>query len=142
MRVLEGDLQLVSIFLQRAQEVLGEAAWNHKPAETVSGGVRQEPLDDPDSPSSSLLKDRLVVSSFKFLLKSMHKLLSFFLIFLISCCREEDQKVNDLRCHTHTRLPSVTSFPPQWEHLGSGEGKGHLLSLWGQVEAVPPPQFE
>lgn len=115
MRVLEGDLQLVSVFLQRAQEVLGEAAWNHKPAETGSGGVRQGALDDPDSPSSSLLKDRLVVSSFKFLLKSMHKLLSFFLIFLISCCREEDQKVNDLRSHTHThtRLPSVTAKRPQ-----------------------------
>lgn len=38
-----------------------------------------------NSPSSSLLKDRLVVSSFRFLLKSIHRLLSFFLMFLISC---------------------------------------------------------
>lgn len=37
MRILEGDLQLVSVLLQRAQEVLGEAAWNQKPTEMVSG---------------------------------------------------------------------------------------------------------
>lgn len=49
-----------------------------------------------DSPSSSLLKDRQVVSSFRFLLKSMHRLLSFFLMVLISCWSrdERDQSPN------------------------------------------------
>lgn len=28
MRILQSDLQLLSVFIQRAQEVLGEAAWN------------------------------------------------------------------------------------------------------------------
>jgi len=46
----------------------------------MGGGLRAR-----DSPSSSLVKDRLVVSSFRFLLKSMQRLLSFFLMVLISC---------------------------------------------------------
>lgn len=36
MRILEGDLQLVSVLLQRAQEVLREAAWKQNPTEMVS----------------------------------------------------------------------------------------------------------
>lgn len=87
-----------------------------------------------DSPSWSLLKDRLVVSSFRFLLKSMHSLLSFFLMLLISCCRGEPIK---------HQLNALSWPPPPRGARGlEGEGKGHLLGLWGQVEAVPPPQLE
>lgn len=90
MRVLEGDLQLVSISLQRAQEVLREPAWKDMGVRGGwggKGGLGGQGAG-PDSPSSSLLKVRLVVSSFRFLLKSMLSLLSFFLMLLISCCRE------------------------------------------------------
>lgn len=50
-------------------------------------------LKELHSPSSSLVKDRLVVSSFRFLLKSMHRLLSFFLMVLISCDSRERSQV-------------------------------------------------
>lgn len=101
----------------RPPETKTQQRWCHM---WPAGGAR----GSTDSPSSSLLKDRLVVSSFKFLLKSMHRLLSFFLMFLISCYRGV----------------KVKAFQPI---VGPrAESKGHLLGLWGQVEAVPPPQLE
>lgn len=53
-------------------------------------------LKELHSPSSSLVKDRLVVSSFRFLLKSMHRLLSFFLMVLISCHSKKREVRSDL----------------------------------------------
>lgn len=84
-RVLEGDFQLVSVCLQRAQEVLGEAACSHMvPRVSAESEPARGDARERDSPSCSRLKLRLVVSSFRFLLKSMHRLLNFFLMVLIS----------------------------------------------------------
>lgn len=67
-------------------------------------------LKELHSPSSSLVKDRLVVSSFRFLLKSMHRLLSFFLMVLISCDSRERSQVRP-----YIKLKN-THFSSEWVH--------------------------
>lgn len=84
-RVLQGDFQLVSVRLQRAQEVLREATCSHMvPRVSAESEPARGDARERNSPSCSRLKLRLVVSSFRFLLKSMHRLLNFFLMVLIS----------------------------------------------------------
>lgn len=52
MRILEGDLQLVSIWLQRAQEVLGEPAWKDTAAGVRRGSGLQGALQTQTHPAA------------------------------------------------------------------------------------------
>lgn len=63
----------------------GGCALQGLPKTTPETGCRSGylPRPAPHAPSSSLVKGRKVVSSFRFLLKSMHRRLSFFLMPLI-----------------------------------------------------------
>lgn len=123
MRILEGDLQLVSVWLQRAQEVLREPTWKQTAevrgqrsgvgrgraprtqllsAEGQAGGVLVQVLVEVDAQLAQLLLD-----AFDLLLQ---------------------------------RRSGQSPAPPPCS--SGGEAKGHLLDLRGQVEAVPPAQLE
>lgn len=85
------------------------------------------------SPSSSREKYRQVVSSFRCLLKSIHRVLIFFLIFLISCYREDKtqlqtRKENLLYSYMENWKEDLNIWPPA--SLWKDGGHFSSQALW------------